>query len=65
MSKLSSAPRSSVSGKYLRKSSANVELEIFRGVVSGLKKDHNRLRKIAIDAGISTPSGKLTKAYAG
>lgn len=45
------------------KQSAKMELATFRIVVSGLKRDPAQLRAVAIKAGISTPTGKLKKAY--
>lgn len=64
MSKASAA-QTTISGQFNTKQSAKNELATFRVVVSGLKKDPAKLRAVAIKAGISTPTGKLKKAYAG
>jgi hypothetical protein len=61
----SSTIRPSTAGQFSTKPSAASELATFRAVVARLKKDPVQLRKVAIDAGISTPTGKLTKAYGG
>ncbi len=50
---------------FRTKQSAKTELATFSMVVSNLKKDHNQLRAVAVKAGISTPTGKLKKAYVG
>jgi hypothetical protein len=47
------------------KRSAKSDLATFRSFVSDLKKDPVKLRAVAIRAGISTPAGRLKKAYAG
>ena len=64
MSKLNTV-RSPSSGQFNTKRSAQTELATFRTVVSGLKKQPGQLRAIAVKAGISTPAGKLKKAYGG
>ena len=61
----SSATRSSASGRFNIKQSAKSELETFRAIVSDLKKNPAKLRAVVVKAGISTPTGKLTKAYGG
>lgn len=58
MSKSSTVP-------FHTKQSAKTELSTFRIVVSELKKNPKQLRAVAIKAGISTPTGKLKKAYVG
>ena len=65
MTKSSSTARSAALGQFSAKPSAESELATFRTVVSGLKKDPAQLRAVAIKAGISTPTGKLKKAYGG
>ena len=47
------------------KRSAKSDLATFRSFVADLKKDPVKLRAVAIRAGISTPAGRLKKAYAG
>jgi hypothetical protein len=61
----SNAVRSPAFGLFNTKQSAQAELATFRAVVSGLKKHPGQLRAIAVKAGISTPAGKLKKAYGG
>jgi hypothetical protein len=63
--KKSSATRSSASGRLSIKQSGKSELATFRGIVSDLKKNPAQLRAVAVKAGISTPTGKLKKAYGG
>lgn len=66
MKKLTSTQRLASSGQFINSNqSIKTELATFRTVVSGLKKDPAKLRAVAIKAGISTPTGKLKKAYAG
>lgn len=55
--------KSALSGQFLAKDSVTTELATFRHVVSGLKEKPEILRAVAMKAGITTATGKLTKAY--
>lgn len=59
----SKSSRGSSSGQFIGKSSMQSELETFRDVVAGLKKNPSELRTVTVMAGISTPKGRLKKAY--
>lgn len=54
---------STVPSQFRAKQSAADELATFRTIVSGLKKDPEKLRAIVVKAGIATPAGNLKKAY--
>lgn len=62
MSKLA-ARKSSHSGQFQAKRSAVEELALFRSVVTTLKSQPEKLRRVATKAGITTPTGNLKKAY--
>ncbi len=64
MAKLSTL-RSANATTYSAKQSAKTQLATFRKVAAGLQNDPTRLREVAVKAGISTPTGKLKKAYGG
>lgn len=64
MAKLSER-KSSQMGQFQTKRSAAEELATFRSVVTMLKSHPDKLRSVAIKAGITTPSGNLKKAYKG
>lgn len=57
--------RSAITGQFLAPPAVRADLKTFRSVVAGLKKDPARLREVTVMAGISTPGGKLKKAYKG
>jgi hypothetical protein len=64
MSKLS-ARKPSHSGQFLAQRSAAEDLATFRSVVTVLKSHPEKLRDVAIRAGITTATGNLKKAYKG
>lgn len=55
--------KSPPSSQFSPQLSPDEELAIFRSAVAELKKNPKELRKVAIRAGIVTPTGKLTKGY--
>jgi len=55
--------RTSSAGQFVSRPSVQTELKIFRSVVAGLRKNPTKLRAVTVMAGISTPTGKLKKAY--
>jgi hypothetical protein len=55
--------RTSDDGQFAARLSAAAELVTLRSIVSDLKKKPAALRELAVKASISTPTGRLTKAY--
>ncbi|WP_124572864.1 hypothetical protein [Herminiimonas sp. KBW02] len=49
--------------KFVVKSTASAELATLRTVVFELKKKPQELRKIAVKAGVSTPTGRVPSIY--
>ena len=60
-----SVQRTSYADQFQTKRSAAKELATFRSVVTVLKNDPEKLRNVAVKAGITTPAGNLKKAYKG
>lgn len=57
------ASKSAVNGQFQAKRSAAEELATFQSVVMSLKQQPEKLRGVAVKAGIVTPAGNLKKAY--
>jgi hypothetical protein len=55
----------SVAGQFVSKQSAKADLDTFRAVSATLRRKPAELRALTVRAGISTPTGKLKKAYGG
>lgn len=55
--------RAAVNPEFQRPQSAEEDLAIFQQVVREVLNDPQLLRQVLVKAGISTPSGKLTKPY--
>lgn len=64
MSKLTTQ-KLSRAGQFQTKRSPTEELATFRSVVTSLKSHPEKLRSVAVKAGITTAAGNLKKAYKG